>query len=143
MTSVYCIPVDTIVGMASRWRTMTELRRVTFSPDTTPGGGSRGEESKVLPQNESKHRKHTGQQLFLQSLAFTKSYCCEGITSEVQLLSRENTGIKLARQKPPTALAIMGSRTDPNMVLPLKPQLDAYRCAAVKTTAGYVSMCCR
>ena len=55
-----------IVGMASRRRTMTELGRVTFSPDTTPSGGSPGEgELKTFSQHN----------LFLFICIFTFLFC--------------------------------------------------------------------
>ena len=41
-----------IVVMASRWRAMKELGRVTFSPDTTSGGGSPRGPLRGLPKRE-------------------------------------------------------------------------------------------
>ena len=43
-----------IVVMASRRRAMTELGRVTFSPDTTSGGGTPRVSLRGLPKRERK-----------------------------------------------------------------------------------------
>ena len=44
-----------IVVMASRRRAMMELGRVTFSPDTTSGGGSPRVSLRGLPKREREH----------------------------------------------------------------------------------------
>ena len=47
---------EKIIGvMASRRRAMTELGRVTFSPDTTSGGGTPRASLRGLPERERKN----------------------------------------------------------------------------------------
>ena len=123
MTSDNCKPEKPIVGMASRWRTMTELLRVTFSPDTTPGGGLRGRESKALPQNVYYY------EILLLWVSQAKSNC-----------QRENTRDQTSEAKATNSSSDQGIKDNPNMVLPLRPQLHVLplrpQLDAVKTTSN-------
>ena len=47
-----------IVVMASRRRAMKDLGRVTFSPDTTSGGGASRASARDLPEREERTNKN-------------------------------------------------------------------------------------